>query len=233
MIDTDVSLLLRACREAPADDAPRMILADAVQESGFEDAAIYIRESIAFHNTPSKKRKRRADRTMIGIGYQKWLAHLFGVPVGPLTGEEQFVIGGDSWDQFVWNEKYNSRRAVLDIERGLPDALYVTCPLLIERAADLFVFPIAHCKVTDRHPDREEVVPGDVTYHWVPATLPQKFNTWEDTQYQVPSELRKLMPLGKPHRLGRQSPVGQYETRTDAYHALKVAALAFGRASVS
>ncbi len=226
---TDVDHLLRAIRENPQEDAPRLMLADELADTGFSLAADYMRESIAFDRSapgarPPKPRQRR--RKKIAQGYIRWLESRFGLPVAgtdPFSG----ICGGETWDRFHWRAVGESRSCLFKVVRGLPASLTVTAPLLMQRTADLFSFPIASVTVSaDRKPERDAM--GEVLYIWVCATWPQVWNTWEETAHQIPRPLFDLLPQDPNIRWK-----GHYTSMREACDALNTAALAFGRASVA
>ncbi len=223
---TDTELLLRACRLNPGDDAPRLALADELQETGLDDVAAYIRESIANHYEVGAP--RRKVRSKIGSAYCKWIASLVGIA----SESDGFTCAGESWDQIVWGGRIDTRRAVFNVERGLPRHVGTTAPLLMESAAQMFLFPLTSCEVTDRKPERDDMIPDDVQWVWNCTSYPQKWNTWEDYSHNVPLPLWKNLPLEPPNRYWRQLRRGTFTSRANANGALRAAAFAFGRAAV-
>lgn len=234
----DVLALLRACRTAPDEDTPRLMLADAVEESGFTDAAAYMRTSL---NLP---RGQRAPKKPMGMAYLTWLEAVFAeASADPLKftsiGEkhQNYIIAGTGWNQFVWIGSNDRRRCVIDIDRGLPSGIHVTCPMLVERATLLFIFPLTCCRVIDRRPEQ---CPVFGSYRWEASTLPQKFNTWEEDQTQIPLEFWRFLPEAGWDDGPSGTDVGrlfynkaEFATSKKARAALDAAALEYGRAIVN
>ncbi len=223
---TDVTALLAACRQFPDEDTPRLALADALTESGWEDAAAFIRDSIA--NTG----QRRVRQTM-ARGYMRWLESLLMLPPNT-TGDNPAsgICGGESWDSFAWWEQRDNRRCELLISRGLPTHLNSTAPMFMERAAVLFTFPVSAVHLCDRKADRDNFtrdMGGDTLFGWNCSEYPQRFSTWEDydSLHHVPRPLYNCLPVGA----GRQYK-GWYNSRAEADRALATAALAYGRSLV-
>lgn len=212
--------LLEACRLHPEEDTPRLMLADYLQENGRELTAKYIRESISFANdrTPS----RRLIRSKMGTDYRRWLESLFGIENSGTTHGDRYTCAGETWDFFIVNLG-ERRNCTLGIKRGLPETLHVTAPMLMERAAQLFRFPLKTCTVTDRKPVHD---PDIGRWVWMSSSYPQKFSTWEDSPHHVPLPLTRIM------RREEQSRVA-FRTQKAALVTLHNVAFDFGLASLS
>lgn len=226
MIATNSALLLRACREQPDEDTPRLILADSLEEDGNQQAAAYLRESVVRDRKGEPKPRRRAEAAR---GYMRWLESLFSIPPTDQTYATSGICGGEGWDRFYWTAG-EGRRCRLDVNRGLPYRVSLTCPMLLEQAAKLFLFPLTHVIVSDR---KAELVPAihygeyqmERHYLWVEASYPQKFSTWEDDAHHIPAPLYRYLDA---------KPVSaHYDTHSEAMQDLHRAALAFGRAAVA
>jgi uncharacterized protein (TIGR02996 family) len=225
---TDTKLLLRACREHPAEDTPRLMLADALQTDGFDGAAAYIRESIEFARRSGKK--RRVTRSAMGRDYIRWLGQLLSLPVCDSYAEykeSNFICAGETWDDFYWRAAPfgGNRWCDLYIERGLPTRLAGTLPLVMERAADLFQFPIQDVAARDRRPEYDEMFR---VYQWVCSLYPQTWNTWEETPYNVPKPIYSLIEWPTVNGHVRRD----WSKKQDATDALHAAILKFGHNSV-
>lgn len=229
MLTADTYALLAACRRESNEDTPRLALADEIEEAGFAGAAAYIRESIGHYHRPTKEPRRRA---AIARDYDRWLGSLFGLPPRQ-EGVCGFVIGGgEKWSSFHWWDGDN-RNVALFVERGLPAKIRISCAMLMERAADIFIFPLTECLVTDRKPERDDIVPDDVQWVWCSRPYPSKWNTWIDDAYALPTPLYKLLPVQKcPGQPRAEMARGHYTSRKHADEALSEAALIFGRAAV-
>lgn len=211
MTATESRLLLAACRERPECDTTRLVLADALEEEGqFPLAAAYIRESIRFAREGSATRRP-------GLDYLKWLASVLGAEHnhGAAGWVPEYLCAGEGWDEFIWRAPGERRMCLFEIRRGLPEAVRLSCPLLMERAAVLNIFPLTRVAVTDRKPVRD-----DVLHFWACRPYPAKFNTWEDDEHAIPAPLFNLLPVG--HRWK-----GRYHRRADALGALNEAARLF------
>lgn len=229
MTATDEQLLLHACRENPDDDTPRLVLADWLQENGREGAAAYIRDSIAYDSglqKPEVGKPRR--RKEMGLAYKEWLNSLMPIEAG------MRFFGGENWDQFGWftNESDESELSSgrFDIRRGLPSHVSVRISFFMERAGDLFTFPIASCSINGRRPYRVDDVPPTY-YRWSRASWPQKHNTYVGSSYQIPAPLFDLMSPGDANR-GSTS-AGAFKQLKTAISALHRAAFAYGRAQIA
>lgn len=228
---TDAELLLRACRLSPDEDTPRLALADELQATGFEGAAEYIRESVehdrAGGRTSGTVLRRRRKRQKMARDWCRWFEGLLGLP-------RLALVGGESWDFFHWRDRDlwdGSRECRLDIVRGLPMGVSVTCPMLMERAGLVFLFPLMHAFVTGRKPQREPGMTLDgyvIEPHWlwVPRSYPQTFSTWEEEKWEIPHPLYRHLPAG-------DYGTGGFRKLADAVAGLNTAALAFGRAAVA
>lgn len=215
---TEAELLLAACRRTPDDDTPRLVLADRIQEDGFDGAAQLIRKEIDWFRNGKPHRAERAK--MIHDkpgGYVAWLGSLFPSDVIIHNHTTQFIVRSPDDD---------SRRTVIHTERGLPLDLVATAPHFMDRAAEFFRFPIREVLLSDRRP----VASSIRTFVWMNAAWPQKFNTWELSSHHVPAPLYALMPKPDPitglHR-------GHYPSRAQAQIALSLAAKAHGEALVA
>lgn len=218
MNDT-IAQLLAGVRAEPADDTPRLVLADAVQEQGFEMAAVYIRDDVAWSR--STTRARRPVRTHMAAGYAKWLLAVLGDPPDLRTN------GGESWNEWVFTFG-ERRRGVVEIFRGLPYIVRVTAPAYMDLAPRLFQFPLVSCRLSDRSPQREQY--DEVFYVWQRAHWPQKFNTWEEDAWQLPPVLfdRLAWPVSS-HGLAARF----YPNISSANSDLHAAALSYGRTLVA
>lgn len=212
----DVLNMLKACRTAPDDDTARFVLADAVEESGYEQAAQYIRCSLRGQRISSGRE----------TGYEHWLDSLLFRPETdkPEDLSQVTMLGKD---RSVWRYlKREHRRAEFTIVRGLPSSVSITCPLLIEGASRAFLFPLTEIRLVGRRPEYH------ATYQewiWQCAMWPSKFGTWEEDGEMIPEPLFKLMLPAQPTR----TQVVGFETLGAAMLALNVAALTFGRAAVA
>lgn len=229
MITADTLRLLAAIRVKPDEDTPRLALADELQDNGHEDAAEYLRD-----NMQPRTGERRASRTEIGNGYLRWLGELFGLP--PWNERDHWLMcAGATWDSFCWRdgEAGGNRRCELHVVRGLPHRLVVTCPMLMERARQLFLFPLTQCVVTGRTPERDPIFGVRV---WNCRDYPQRFSTWEESPEQIPKPIYELLSPGEWRNEPRAGRVyrnkGEYGAKSLAHEDLNRAALAFGRRAV-
>jgi uncharacterized protein (TIGR02996 family) len=230
----DSELLLKACRMNPAEHSVRLQLADALEEEGSPIAAAYIRESIDFHRN-GKVAKRWTQN--LWRGYAAWLRSLFGVvETNDYDERRSFLLAHDA-NTFIWHAG-ERRRAELVVRCGLPETIRVTAPMLMDRAAPLFSFPLTRCIVTDRKPYVDDTEPDGTPsrrlYSWQWASWPQKWNTWEEDEDKIPQPLYDLLPRDKEFRDGAGRPWrATYATKGNASLTLEAAALAFGRAAVT
>ncbi len=225
MITDDTYRLLRACRDFQDEDTPRLALADEMQASGFDLAGQYVRSSIS--RATSVRRKKSLPRTIIGGGYIRWLEALFGLPDSRNSGVG--ICAGEGWDSFHWRVSPGDHRrwCELQIERGLPKTIRVTAPLFMERAPQLFLFPLTGCKLTDRKPERDDFA-NQTTWHWGSTSIwPETWNTWEDRPHTLPGDVFCLLP--KETNRSR----GTHSTKAIACSALELAATNYGRAQVA
>ncbi len=232
----DAAMLLKACRMNPAEDTPRLALADAIQDQGYEGAASHIRESIHFARNGKNGKRWRAST---GRDYGKWLGNLLGVNLRsrfqplPLSefakahddlrddpDTEEYICAGESWDQFIWvGGDYH--RCTFTIRRGLPEAISVTAPQLLRDVLKLFQFPLTACEVCDRKPLRD-AFGGETLWLWSSVHWPQKFSTWLDEPHALPPMLYSR--LGNTGRRWRS----HYVRRADAILNLNAAAMEYG-----
>lgn len=72
--------LLAACRARPADDLPRLVLADWLDENGDPDRAEFVRVQVELsHPTADAKRTRElkeAERRLLAVNYRTWVGDL-------------------------------------------------------------------------------------------------------------------------------------------------------------
>ncbi len=227
---TDAELLLAACRAEPEEDAVRLALADAIQSDGFEGGACYIRESIEHHNATKPKAGRTPRRRKaIAQDYARWMMGALGVVEPTADPDTDMFIGGESWDVFHWRvgDRWSGRECRFDIQRGLPYRISITCPMLMERAKDAFIFPLTSVFVTGRRPERDHQF---TEWQWNRALWPSPHGTWIEEKEMIPEPLYRLIRNDDgtiPHGVSRHRGVGT------AVKALSTAALAFGRAAVA
>jgi uncharacterized protein (TIGR02996 family) len=232
---TDVLALLRACCEAPDDDTVRLVLADAVQESGFAGTAAFIRDDIAM----SDKRARKSgiipkSRVAYTPDYVRWMASLFGDDAMRFSS-----IHALGWDQMHWFNN-DLRKCTFTITRGLPMHLSTTAIMLMERAAKQFLFPLTGVMVSDRRPWRDdmgvELMNDAVAYGWSAMPYPSKWETWIETPSEIPVTLYHHLapsvdtpatPTTPRHVHNR----GHYWKAKDAIDDLNRAAMSFGKAT--
>lgn len=230
MITTDMQLLLRAIRDKPDEDTPRLMLADEMEQCGYGLAANYVRESVE-HGSEKKLRSSSVKRRRRNIGaadYRRWLYDVL------TPGEECGVVGTnhisgcDYWDGFMWG-KGDRRYASIKIHRGLPtEVLILTAPLLLEQAKALYLFPLTNCRLRDRVPGHDD---GRMWYWSKVSPWPSKFNTWEEpySAYRLPPALFDgLLPASESDAGTRW-----YRTMKSAQEALHYSALIFGRKAVA
>lgn len=219
MVATDTELLLKACRANPDEDTPRLILADSIEDD-FGGAAAYIRQDVdlARHGA----RKIPLSRRTTARDYVRW--------VGTVLGADESVIGIGSagWDHLMWTTS-DRRNCLFVVARGLPMRLSTTAPMLMERAALQFLFPLTSVFVTCRRPWRDDL--DGVFYGWTGSTYPQMWNTWEETPHEIPHTLWDR--LAAPGHYSRHWNRGHYTRLKDSIDDLSNAALAFGRTAVA
>lgn len=219
---TDAELLLAACRRTPDDDTPRLVLADRLQEDGFDGAAQFIRTEIKWFREGKPARIMRKANVQSAGGYVAWLSSLFPLDAVVHHGGTQFI---------VFQFEPDNRRTVIHIERGLPLDLVSTAPHFMDRAAALFRFPIREALLSDRRPiDGGPHYPRN--FVWVRAAWPQKFNTWEESPHEIPAPLFDRLSLATGTHAGAYRR-GHYPSRAQAQIALSLAARAHGEALVA
>lgn len=216
VLATDTHLLLRAIREQPDEDTPRLMLADEMQANGFDGAAEYVRTSIENH-----QQLRRPTAVAIANDYVRWIRSL--VSGFPTIYCSEFL--GRDLRGFTWRAGQRHWCEFI-VEGGLPTFLRTTAPMLMSHRAEQFLFPLQTVTVTDRKPSRD-FLPYSNGWAWIGMPYPQRWNTWEDVPHEIPRPLwEHLTPFPTMNR-------GRYRTRADAMTDLRSAALAFGRAAVA
>jgi hypothetical protein len=218
VLTTDTRLLLKACRDFAEEDTPRLMLADELEATGFGEVAAVLRGARL-----EASRKHRLETWARRYGYIRWLKSLLELPP-----ESDCVFFGRLWNEFVWQDG-RGRACLFRVTRGLPQHLSTTAPMLMERAALQFLFPLTSVFVTGRKPWRDDL--DGVWYGWTGSTYPQKWNTWEETPHEIPHTLWER--LAAPGTYLRHWNRGHYTRLKDSIDDLNAAALSFGRAAVA
>ena len=88
----ELKALLRRCREAPADDTPRLVLADWLDEQGDADRATFVRVQIALsHPSADEARQRELkalERGLLEAHFETWIGDLQPILNGLRYGNE-------------------------------------------------------------------------------------------------------------------------------------------------
>ena len=161
---TERDVLLRAILADPADDAPRLIFADWLDEHGHSLRAHFIRVSIAVHRKEpgSGEFKRAIDAAGMSLDDLSWA----GAALDP--GWHDGGLSNAEWD------------------RAFISAIHCPVDTFVRRAKSIFLTqPIVNVFLSDRQPHLEsgfwgwtnEIendssgTPGDVPTHSIPACL--------------------------------------------------------------
>jgi uncharacterized protein (TIGR02996 family) len=121
---------LQAVREAPNDDAPRLIYADWLEEHGQADRAEFIRIQCRLARspeyTPNKLKLRARVQQLLRENWNSWVG-----PLQELVGRKRDRYG-ESW----LREEYNPD-GLRRFRRGFVDALTMDAQRFLDRAEDL------------------------------------------------------------------------------------------------
>ena len=83
----ELNALLKRCRETPADDMPRLVLADWLDENGDADRAAFIRVQIALSHPSADGGRHRElkalERALLTAHFEEWIGELSRI-LGPL-----------------------------------------------------------------------------------------------------------------------------------------------------
>jgi uncharacterized protein (TIGR02996 family) len=127
---THEEAFMRAIREAPEDDAPRLIFADWLEEHGQVDRAEFIRVQCRYERLPKTNLERsalmaRAD-SLLQRNWQDW--------VGPLRD-----IVGPWYDRYGagWMQEQYHPDSLKKFQRGFVDSLSLKAESFLSRAREL------------------------------------------------------------------------------------------------
>ena len=108
----ELKALLRRCRETPADDTPRLVLADWLDEQGDADRATFVRVQIALSHPSADSRQmqewKTLERGLLEAHAEAWTGELRAIVTGLRYGSEdnrglaavrsRAVAIGRNWD---------------------------------------------------------------------------------------------------------------------------------------
>ena len=81
--DAEMLSLLNACRAAPADDTPRLVLADWLEEHGESDRASFIRAQVELSHptadTARTKQLKELERELVIANAEEWVGDLYRI----------------------------------------------------------------------------------------------------------------------------------------------------------
>lgn len=186
---SDGDALLAACVAAPADDAPRLIYADWLEESGEPERAAYVRAAVALARTTDIDRRCQLmveiDGLLTADRARRWF--------WPADSTCLTRPGGGIAD---FCESYWTAR--LSLSRGWAESIRAPlAPLMVGAAAIFRASPLLlGVRVADRRP---QTGPNGSWYwftddtseterHWLPMALKRFFDsgTWDDSRGGVP-----------------------------------------------
>lgn len=215
----------------PADDTPRLILADWLEENGADLRANVIRQMIAeprwfdADSMPTIPSAPDFTQPFSVLRAYEWLSlhadhevqRQYGLPSEPDEGNH------------VWNRRHAGLMGWLHWRRGFVEAATLPWVRFRYAATRLFrTFPIERIALNDLHPETLERDEGAViVYCWnrCDGSAASDWPDAEESSYLAP-ELFDLLPPGS---LWRGGSLRLYSTRQAAYEALSDAALALGR----
>jgi uncharacterized protein (TIGR02996 family) len=120
---------LRAICEAPDDDAPRLIFADYLDETGETERAEFIRLQVQLHHAPDSSPAARRCEELFRDRWIYWLAELPGTTalwaeflITRLPGRVSRSLEDSADDLGTWIE---CTAALKDWERGFPATVYL------------------------------------------------------------------------------------------------------------
>jgi uncharacterized protein (TIGR02996 family) len=209
----DATALVRAVLESPADDAPRLVFADYVEEQGDPGRAEFIRLQVAAAHESCAQRLPR-QHTCSDVACRR--CRPYGDRLAALCELPGF--GGWVWDGWeapvvhVW------------FDRGFVEGVSVVAERFAEVAGRLFALePIRSVRLTGRMP---ALTPSGATwYSEGQVSLSATART-----AAIPKAVYELMRSRwlAPRRLGRWE-TQVYPTHSDANDALSEACVRFGR----
>jgi uncharacterized protein (TIGR02996 family) len=139
MPPVDDEPFLRAICANPADDAPRLVFADWLDEHGETDRARFIRLHIDLARRPDAARIEGHCERLFQANCEKWVAALpgtaalwaeFAVSPVPRPGATHFEVGGEPGLLDTW---INCKPDLTDWERGFPGVV------IVQGSSDVFL----------------------------------------------------------------------------------------------
>ena len=118
---SDAAALLAAIRQAPDDDAPRLVYADWLDEHGQPERAEFIRVQCALARNPTPALRRR-EAELLAEHHDAFAGHL-AAPGLRFRFERGFIVAFGHAGVFV---DHNKRSDVMYLLRFFPDGLAVT-----------------------------------------------------------------------------------------------------------
>jgi uncharacterized protein (TIGR02996 family) len=172
--------LIRAIRECPDDDLPRLAYADLLEENGDTDRGVFIRTQVELSRLPEDDPRRREledrEHNLLAENEAHWLADLLGEPASP---------GASGLHEWEW-------------ERGFVVEVAATPLLMLERGPGLFAeHPVRRWRVMSSQSDlKPDLIEAGRT-SWARRLEAVDLSGW----YQEIGELERFLTRSDLERL--------------------------------
>ena len=201
--------LLRACCERPADDVPRLILADWLEENGEAERGEFVRVQISLASCvwagtacSQCESLRRRERELLAANQVKWRLDL--------------PSGWANW--------------VTDFRRGLVAEIALPLAPFLAHAKEIFaIAPVEVVRLTCRAP-----APDSHGWNWAARERAWRVPLPSSSKMNLPWEMFVRLQGGqRSERIGATRHFHWYDTEEAARAALSRATVAWGRGEVT